>query len=271
MRRIAKLLLIASVALALLPLQWLAVRFDLPSRRRLPIRFHRAVLRIMGVHVHVVGAASAERPLLFVSNHVSWLDISVLGSLLPLCFIAKQEVATWPVFGLFAKLQRSIFVDRSRRQKTGEVNEEIAARLKGGDPVVLFGEGTSSDGNRVLPFRSALIGAAHDVLEHDGGTRVLLQPVSIAYTRVDGLPMGRTGRPHIAWYGDIEMIPHLLSVLKRSAIDVVVTFGTPLTFDEASQRKALTRDIEQTVREMTAKQLSGRAETAPVPFSPENG
>src|SRR5262249_23665676 len=78
----------------------------------------------------------------------------------PVVFVAKQEVARWPLFGLLARLQRTVFVDRARRQKTREVNAEIATRLTGGDPVVLFGEGTSSDGNRVLAFRSALIGLA---------------------------------------------------------------------------------------------------------------
>src|SRR6202011_3813730 len=116
----------------------------------------------------------------------------------PVVFVAKREVAGWPLFGLLARLQRSVFVDRKRRHKTGEVNAQIAQRLAEGDPVVLFGEGTSSDGNRVLPFRSALIGAARDALveaEHSG--RVLIQPLSVAYTRLHGLPIGRLHR-HIA-------------------------------------------------------------------------
>lgn len=204
-----------------------------------------------------------------VSNHVSWLDIPVLGSLFPLVFVAKHEIAGWPVFGLFAKLQRSVFVDRTRRQKTGAVNAEIAARMAEGEPVVLFGEGTSSDGNRVLPFRSALIGAAHDALESAADGTVAMQPVSIAYTRLDGLPMGRFLRPHVAWYGDMDMPPHLMSLLKRSSVDVVVSFGPAAAFDGSIGRKEATRALESAVRAMTAAALTGRdlPHTAAVPFS----
>ncbi|ALK08411.1 lysophospholipid acyltransferase family protein [Blastochloris viridis] len=259
------------VTLLLLPLQWLAVTFRLSMRRLIPLIYHRAILRILGVRVFVSGEPASDGPVLVVSNHASWLDIPVLGSLFPLVFVAKQEIAGWPVFGLFAKLQRSVFVDRSRRLKTGEVNAEIAARMVEGEPVVLFGEGTSSDGNRVLPFRSALVGAAHDVLGSAAGGSVSLQPVSIAYTRLDGLPMGRFLRPHVAWYGDMDMPPHLAGVLKRSSIDVVVSFGPVLKFDGAANRKETTRRLEAAVRAMTAAALAGRdlPHTAAVPFLPE--
>jgi 1-acyl-sn-glycerol-3-phosphate acyltransferase len=110
--------------------------------------------------VRLTGAAIDTRPLLIVANHSSWLDISIITSLAPVVFVAKAEIARWPFFGLLAKLQRSIFVERDRRHKTGAVTSEIAQRLAEGDPVLLFGEGTAGDGNRVLPFRTALIGAA---------------------------------------------------------------------------------------------------------------
>ncbi|MGZ8324633.1 MAG: lysophospholipid acyltransferase family protein, partial [Rhodoplanes sp.] len=165
----------------LLPLQVIAVRFAMPMQRRIPMVFHRLVCALLGVRVTVIGAPSPQRPLLIVSNHVSWIDISVITALAPVVFVAKREVASWPLFGLFAKLQRSVFVDRTRRHKTPEVNTEIARRLADGDPVVLFGEGTSSDGNRVLPFRTALIGAARDALAEGAHLdRILIQPLSIA-------------------------------------------------------------------------------------------
>lgn len=258
---------LALLTVALLPLQWLAVRLRLPWRRTIPVLYHRGVLRLLGVRVILSGAPAPGRPLLVISNHVSWLDIPVLGSIFPLVFVAKQEVANWPLFGTFARLQRSVFVDRARRQKTGEVNAEIAARMAEGDPVVLFGEGTSSDGNRTLPFRSALIGAVEDAVNGAAG-KVAVQPVSIAYVRLDGLPMGRVLRPHVAWYGDMGMASHLMAVLRRSAIDVVVSFGPVLTAEAGADRKATARWAESAVRSMTAAALTGRLapHTAAVPF-----
>ena len=261
---------LALLTAALLPLQWLAVHLRLPLRRKIPVVYHRCVLRLLSVRVIVSGTPAAGRPLLIVSNHVSWLDIPVLGSIFPLVFVAKQEVANWPLFGLFARLQRSVFVDRTRRHSTSTVNAEIAARLAEGDPVVLFGEGTSSDGNRTLPFRSALIGAVEDAVQEATG-KVAVQPVSIAYVRLDGLPMGRLLRPHVAWYGDMGMTSHLMAVLRRSAIDVMVSFGPVLTAEGEADRKATARWAESAVRAMTSAALTGRTapHTAAVPFLSE--
>jgi 1-acyl-sn-glycerol-3-phosphate acyltransferase len=250
---------LAAVTLVLLPFQWLSVRLALPARRRIPTFYHRIVCVLAGVRVHVVGERLRAHPLLIVSNHVSWLDIAVVTAVAPVVFVAKSEVAGWPVFGLLARLQRTVFVDRARRHKTAEVNAQIGRRLADGDPVALFAEGTSSDGNRVLPFRSALIGAARDALaeaEHAG--RVWLQPLSIAYVGADGLPMGRRRRPLAAWYGSLDLVPHLIALLRHGAIDVVVSWGDPIAYDESSDRKALTRQLETTVRRLTCAALHGR-------------
>ncbi len=260
---------LALFTLVLIPVQWLAVRFNWPLRRSLPVFYHRTVCRIIGFRVNVIGERMAQHPLMIVSNHVSWADISVITSVAPVVFIAKSEVARWPIFGLLAKLQRSVFVDRNRRHKTGDVNAEIAQRLAEGDPVVLFGEGTSNDGNRVLPFRTALIGAARDALaeaEHTG--RVWIQPLSLAYTSLLGLPLGRKHRPLIAWYGDMDMLPHLTAILRTGALDVTLTWGTPVPYDETSNRKEIARELEQAVRRMTTLALRGRpmvAEAAKTP------
>ncbi|MGL4242504.1 MAG: lysophospholipid acyltransferase family protein, partial [Beijerinckiaceae bacterium] len=203
---------IVGLALVVLPFQLVSVKLKLGTARWIPLMFHRAAARIMGLKVHVVARPSADRPMLILSNHVSWIDIVALGTVMPLSFVAKAEIATWPVFGLMARLQRSVFVDRTRRNDTGKVNAEIAERLAEGDPIVLFAESTTSDGNRILPFRSALVGAAQETILSGGtGKHVCLQPVSLAYTRRDGLPTGRMGRAHIGWYGDMEMLPHLVS------------------------------------------------------------
>jgi lyso-ornithine lipid O-acyltransferase len=263
------MLCMAGVAVAgvvLLPLQWLCWRFGWAPRRHLPTLFHRVTARIIGLKVTVGGEPAEGRPLILVSNHVSWLDITALGSVTPLSFIAKAEIAAWPVFGLLAKLQRSIFVDRNNRNGTGKVNTEIAERLKEGDPIVLFAESTTSDGNRILPFRSALVGAAQEAVISGGADQVWLQPVAIAYNRLDGLPTGRMGRAKIGWYGDMDMIPHLKSVLRGGPVDVVIRFGKPVAFAPGSDRKALTRQAEDEVRRMMTEALTGREQRSLAPL-----
>lgn len=243
------------VTLLGIPLQWLSVALRLPTRRTIPVLYHRLVLALIGVRVRVVGAPAPTRPLLIVANHVSWLDILVLGSRLPLCFVAKSEVARWPGIGLLAKLQRTIFVDRTSRTATGRVAGEMAARMNDGDPVVLFAEGTSSDGNRVLPFRSALIGAARQGMGEEEGAMAAIQPLAIAYVGLSGLPVGRAGRPHLAWYGDMDLAPHLMEVLRRGGVEVELRFGAPLA---ASGRKAAAQEAERAVRHLLAQALNGR-------------
>ena len=256
------LIAILAATIVGVPLQWISIKLRLPLRRWIPCLYHRLILFVIGIRVSVHGVPAGERPLLLVSNHSSWIDILALSSILPLKFIAKSEIAGWPLFGLFAKLQRSVFVDRSRRHATGEVNREIAARLSEGDPVVLFGEGTSGDGNRVMPFRSALLGAMHQVLGDQG--RGFLQPVSISYTRLHGIPMGRQHRAMAAWYGDISLLPHLVRVFRTGAIDVVATFGTPIAVEASADRKTLALLLEAAVRRMNATAIAGRSEIAHV-------
>ncbi len=254
---------IGAITLALLPFQAVAVAFELPLRRRIPSFYHRMVCAILGVRIRVRGQRMHEHPLLIVANHSSWLDIPVITAVAPVVFVAKQEIASWPLFGTLAKLQRSVFVDRKRRQKTGDVNAEIARRLAEGDPVLLFGEGSASDGNRVLPFRSALIGAARDALaeaEHTG--RVWIQPLSVAYTAVWGLPIDRRDRPRVSWYGRRPLPPHLMGIARSGAVDVTVTWGEPVAFDEQSDRKEVARALEAQVRRHTVQSRRGRGDEA---------
>lgn len=257
-------LLLAFIVVAI-PLQWISLKLGLPSRRWIPLGFHKFCVRMFGLRVSVRGLPAPERPLLLISNHSSWLDIVALSSVLPVVFIAKSEIARWPLFGLFARLQRSVFVDRAKRQETREVNRAIAARLAEGDPVVLFGEGTASDGNLIRPFRSALLGALRDALGEQG--RGSVQPVSVAYTRLQGIPMGRQHRPVAACYGDMNLLSHLKRVLREGAIDVVVSFGAPFEVQPGMDRKLLARSTEDAVRRMTAAALAGREVALPGPVS----
>jgi 1-acyl-sn-glycerol-3-phosphate acyltransferase len=259
MLRVAVVVVVfALVTLPLMPLQWLSVALKLPLRRRIPVFYHRFVCRLLGIRVRSTGAPVDKRPLLIVANHSSWLDISIITACAPVVFVAKAEIARWPFFGLLAKLQRSVFVERDRRQKTGAVNAEIAQRLAEGDPVLLFGEGTAGDGNRVLPFRSALIGAARDAVASAGHTgQVWIQPLSIAYVSQQGIPLGRHLRPRAAWYGKMKLTEHIGAIARSGAVDVSITWGEPIPYDGATDRKALGRLLESSVRQNTVAALRG--------------
>jgi 1-acyl-sn-glycerol-3-phosphate acyltransferase len=235
---------------------WLLERLKLPGRRAISIRYCRALCALLRVRVHVIGQPAQGSPALIVCNHVSWLDIPVISAICPVAYVARHEVASWPVVGVTARLQRTVFVNRARRTQTAAVAAAIAQRLGEGDPVVLFAEGTSSDGNRVLGFRSALIGAGAGLAT---GRDVLLQPASISYTRMQGIPMGRRHRPLVAWYGDLDFTPHFKAFIRSGAVDITVTFGAPVPYPPGCDRKATARTLEATVRRLMATTLRGRA------------
>ncbi|WP_018698999.1 lysophospholipid acyltransferase family protein [Amorphus coralli] len=262
LRAILIILSLTVVTLVLIPAQYIALWTRSKRAERIPHLWHRITTRLLGIRVIQHGVPTTDRPLMIASNHVSWLDITVLGSLMPLSFIAKAEVATWPVFGLFAKLQRTIFVDRSRRHATGTVAGAIAERLRLGDVMVLFPEGTSSSGTFVLPFRTALIGAAKEAVAGEND-RIWVQPLAIAYTRLYGIPLGRYRRPMVAWYGDMDMAPHLWGILKKGPLDVEITWGEAVSFGPGSDRKEIARKAEDIVRGATVRALTGRTGDAP--------
>jgi 1-acyl-sn-glycerol-3-phosphate acyltransferase len=245
-----------ALTLVLLPFQLIGIAFDLRLQRSIPHLYHRILCALIGVRIREVGRRSTASPLLILSNHVSWLDICVITALAPVVFVAKSEVAGWPVFGWLARLQRTIFINRQARHQTGAATREIADRLLGGDAVVLFAEGTSSDGIRVLPFRSSLVGAVHHALgTGTHHTHVTVQPMSLAYVGYGGVPMGRALRERIAWYGDADLIPHLLRVLSSGAVDVTVSWGDATAYDMDTDRKVIAREAEKSVRRMTTAAL----------------
>jgi lyso-ornithine lipid O-acyltransferase len=237
--------------LLLIPWQWLLLKLGHPARRTFPHRYHRFVARLFGIRIRVHGSPPARATLL-LANHSSWLDIVIFSAVAPLSFIAKSEVGTWPFFGTLARLQRTVFVTRARRSETAAARNAIAERLQAGDVLVLFPEGTSNDGNSVLPFKSALLAAAEVLLKD--GKLVPVQPVSTAYIARQGIPMGRENRPLYAWYGDMELVPHLWEALVAGPLDVVVQFHEPLP---AMDRKQLAHLAWDTVRKGQAAALAG--------------
>ena len=256
--------LLVAMTVLLLPVQILAIHLHHPLRRRLPNLWHRIASRLIGLRVNVHGKPARHDGIgvLIAANHVSWLDIVALGAAAPVSFIAKHEVAGWPGVSVLAKLQETLFIERAKRGKAGEQADKIRERLADGDVMVLFAEGTTSDGNFLLPFKSALFGAVGVRAGNEASSvrePVHVQPVAIVYTHHHGIPMGRYSRPVAAWPGDVELGPHVAGVIGAGAIDVSILFGDPIVATDMPNRKALALACEAAIRDMASSALRGRA------------
>ena len=229
-----------------MPVQWLAVALKRPLRRRIPVFYHRFVCRLLGIRVRCAGAPVDERPLLIVANHSSWLDISIITACAPVVFVAKSEIARWPFFGLLAKLQRSVFVERDRRHKTAR----SMPRSRSVSPKAIRFCCSAKEPRATATgcCRSArrLIGAARDAVASAGHTgQVWIQPLSIAYVSQQGIPLGRHLRPRAAWYGKMKLTEHIGAIARSGAVDVSVDVGRadPLRWSDRPQGLGQTAGI----------------------------
>lgn len=276
-RAARRLLLITLWTFLCIPVQAGAV-WTMPVIGRRPAvaiakAYHRVLCRIAGIRVALKGAAPATsptRPVVFVSNHASWADILVLGATLEACFVSKAEVGTWPLIRTVARLGRTVFVSR-RRTETGRERDALVSRLAAGDSIILFPEGTTSDGTRVLPFRSALLGIVETGPEAKDPP--IVQPVSIVFDRLDGLPVGRTNRAHFAWYGDMAIAGHAWTMLSRRSSGATVVLHPALDPRQFASRKALAEAAFEWVDSGAAALRQGRpgAGSSPTLHAPEAG
>jgi lyso-ornithine lipid O-acyltransferase len=244
-RAATRILAFVIVTLPLMPMQQLFIWRWPKMARVFPHYYHRMVCRILGITIDLVGTPPQGSSLI-AANHVSWLDIVVLSAVAPCSFIAKREVGTWPLFGSLARLQRTVFVDRHKRHSTDRSRKGIAARLADGETLVLFAEGTSGDGASVRHFKSSFFAAASNDIR--------IVPTTLAYLSQWNMPLTRRQRPSIAWYGDMDMAPHLWGALKSGPIAVRVIFHEAL---DVSHRKQAAKEAEQTIRAGLASALHG--------------
>lgn len=213
-------------------------------------RIYWAVItRLIGIRVRVIGEPAkrtARRSVVYVSNHSSWIDVPVIGGVLDGCFVAKGDVAEWPVISLVARLGRTVFVSRTRAS-TGKERDAMRAVLKAGDNLILFPEGTSSDGSRVLPFRTSFFALAEARAGEDHAALPLIQPVSVVYDRLSGMPAGRASRPVFAWYGDMDLASHFGRLTQHIGLRATVLLHAPLDPACFEDRKALSQAVWQIV------------------------
>jgi 1-acyl-sn-glycerol-3-phosphate acyltransferase len=244
-RALRRLVTVMVWTLLCIPVQALLLLFPGRAKARFPQLYWRGMCWLIGLKLQVVGRPAGHDGTLYVSNHTSWLDILVLGAVLETRFVSKADVASWPGIGVVAKLGRTLFVSRNRAG-TGRESNEISATLKGGDSVMLFPEGTTSDGTRVLPFRSSFLSVAAEAKQ--------VQPTTVVYDRMGGLPACRRDRPVFAWYGDMETLSHAWFLLRHTGTRATVVFHEAFAPETLPNRKVMASEIGRIVS-ISAAQL----------------
>lgn len=227
--------------------------------RRFPLFFWNVACRILNLQVHTIGERAGSlkprpdgRRVIYVANHSSWLDVLVLGKVLPAFFIAKQEVRHWPLIGYLTYLGRTIFINRNR-QEAGQDVQEVIEQLRKGYDIAFFPEGTTSKGSGLLPFMSSLFAIAKPVQRRDDPAAkdhpaCIIQPVSVAYDRLEGLPVGRHRRSFVfSWFGDMDFGPHLMGLGRWRSMRATVMFHPPIRPEDYPSRKALSNAARATI------------------------
>lgn len=234
---------------------------------RLPVLFHRLLLKLIGFEVRVHGTMTRAPSTFFVSNHTSYLDIPVLGALIPASFVAKAEVASWPLFGFMAKLQNTVFIER-RQGRAAQQRDQLTRYLAEGRNLILFPEGTSSEGRHVLPFKSSLFGSIENAAED---IDVMVQPVSVGCTALDGLPLTQNFRDFYAWYGEETLLPHLWQAFKCDRFTIDVVFHSPIRAKDMPHRKELAIACHQAVAHGIEQCVTGRWDVVQYPSRTREG
>ena len=229
-----RLIIFLLLTLALLPFQFIIVFFIKNYTYIIPYFYHKICLRIFGIKIKTFGKVSINSPILLISNHASYLDIIILGSLFKTSFIAKKEISKWPLLGILAKLQNTIFIDRRVSSLKNQENK-IIKHLNEKKNLVIFPEGTSSDGNRVLPFKSSLF----NIFEKNLNSKILVQTITIVYKKINGIPMNRIERKNITWHSNMDLIPNIFNVLKKLSIEVEIIFNDEFLPSKEYDRKKI--------------------------------
>ncbi|MDR2098507.1 MAG: 1-acyl-sn-glycerol-3-phosphate acyltransferase [Rickettsiales bacterium] len=241
-----------------IPILWLshATKILAPSYNRL---YFRTLCLLFGIKVKIRGRLARKRDLLVISNHASYIDILALGSKLKVNFVAKEDVRRWPVFGYIAKLGDTVFINRSRMKATGEINMLTRELSRRRVPLLIFPEGTSSDGNAVLPFKSSLFSLFED---DKGAGNIVIQPISMAYTKRGGKPMSPEERALYGWPvgDDRTLVGHLWDILKTAPFTVEAVIHEPYTMkhDRKTMASLLHKAVDAEFRKLIGESDAGK-------------
>jgi 1-acyl-sn-glycerol-3-phosphate acyltransferase len=248
---VTRLLIIVAWTVPAMLIQSVLLLLPGRGKERFALQYWRVVGFVLGLRLTVLGSPAAGRPALYIANHCSWIDIVALGSVLPGCFVAKGAIAHWPVISWIAKLGRTVFVSRERGSVQRERNA-LSARLAAGDNIILFPEGTTSDGSRILKFSPAFLILADDP------AKPCVQLVTIVYDGLEGLPVRKRDRPAISWYGDMDLASHYNRIGRRRRFHATIVLDAPLRPGTFGSRKELSAALEARLAHNAAALRQGR-------------
>ena len=227
------------LTISFLPFQAVIISFFPSKAFFLTALHHKLASLILGLRIKVEGRPAKTEKVFFIANHISYFDIVAIGSIVPGRFIAKQELSTWPVVGILAKLTRTIFICRHSNSALKQVRM-IEELLFKSERLILFPEGTSSDGRKVLPFKPSLFEAP---MQADA----LVQPLTVRYEKINGLPVDRRSKPLLAWYGGMDLLPHLWQSLSIGIITIKLVFHEPIKAVKFNNRKQLANHCQRII------------------------
>ena len=223
---------------------WVSI-LGLPNRWKIISRLNRnftLLLRlILNIKVTVTGdEGQMERGgYVIIANHVSYVDGIVLGSIFPILFVSKREVRSWPIIGQWNLLCGSIFINRQRKEEVGALVEEMTRKLKHEANILLFPEGTSTNGEKMLPFQTVPLAAPLR-------NRSIIVPVTLTYKSINDQPVSAANRDFIYWYGDMDFVSHFWKLLGLHSIEALVTIQPRIECfhyaDNSAGRKKLAED-----------------------------
>ncbi len=223
---------------------WMSI-LVLPNRWKIISRLNRnftLLLRmILNIKVTVAGdEGQMERGgYVIIANHVSYVDGIVLGSIFPILFVSKREVKRWPIVGQWNVLCGTIFINRQRKEEVGSLIEEMTLKLRQEANILLFPEGTSTDGQKLLPFQTVPLAAPLR-------SRSIIVPATITYKNIDDDPVTAANRDLICWYGDMDFVSHFWKLLALRSVEVLVTIQPKIECfhyeDSSAGRKKLADD-----------------------------
>lgn len=245
--------LITIIAVIFTPALFVSSYIFPPVFIQLRIAFYKTLLFVSGIKIEVEGKVSKKRGTMFAPNHISYLDIIALGSKVPGTFIAKSDVKGWPGLGIIAIITKTIFIARETMFPFAELCK-VKRKLYGGENLILFPEGTTSNGNELLKFKSSLFRIAEEANEKNIFT---LQPVTIAYTKLGKEKTTSDTRPILAWFGDMTLLPHLGNVLSmRDGITITLKFHNAFEYSVPTSRKLVTHDCKKTIESSFYEMIS---------------
>lgn len=232
---IFKIILLLVLTITIVPFQMILLLFTKgPAACYLPQLWHKIACFIVGLKVDVHGKIAHDRQVIYVSNHLSYLDIPAVGAYVRASFIAKEDIAGWPVVGWLAKIQQTAFISRSS-SKAKKVANALDVMLKEGKSLILFPEGTSTTGETVYPFKSSLFSLS----QPKDLPPIAIQPFIIELIDADGKPLTKASRDYYAWYADMEFAPHFWIYLQTKGATIRLTFLDVITPTPEQDRKEL--------------------------------